>query len=427
MIIVVCAFLVLLVAGVPIVFAMGVSAVLTLLTTSSIPLFIIAQRFYAGLDSFTIMAIPFFVMTGLIMETGSIARRIIELATAIIGWVRGSLLMVSVGTGVGLAAISGSGSADTAAVGSMMFPEMRRRKYDIDFSAAIIAAAGALGSVIPPSLIMIVVAVTANVSIGGLFLSGILPGLLIAAGLMLVSYGHAKRGGPQYLDSQPFSLSRLGKSFVVALPAMLIPLIIVGGIVGGIFTATEAACVAVIVGLLISLFIYKEMKFSDLPKLIVRAVGLSAAVMIIIASASILSWLIASLGAPQKLAMFMQETASSKFIFLILITLLLLVVGMFMESMSAVLILVPVLMPAVVAFGIDPLHFAAIVSLNLAVGVITPPYGVCLFVAALTAKRSIADVSSKAIWPLIPMLGVLLLVTFSEEFALLLPRMLGSG
>lgn len=419
------AFLFLLCSGVPIIFVMGASAVLTLVITTDIPLFIVAQRFYAGLDSFTIMAIPFFILTGLIMERGGIARHIIALATAIVGWIRGSLLMVSVGSGVGLASISGSGSADTAAVGAMIFPEMRRRNYNMDFSAAIVASAGALGSITPPSLIMIVVAVTANVSIGGLFVTGIIPGLLIAVGLLIVSYIFARRGGAQYLDSEPFSLPRLGASFVKAIPALLIPIIIVGGIVGGIFTATEAACIAVIVALAVSFFIYKEMTLADLPKVIVRAVGLSAAVMIIVASASILSWLLAHLGVPQMLAMFLQSTASSEFMFLVLIMLLLLFVGMFMEQMSAVLILVPVLLPAVASFGIDPLHFAALVSLNLAIGVVTPPYGVCLFVAALTAGRPVSDVSKYIILPLIPMLLVLVLVTFSEDFALFLPRMVG--
>lgn len=416
-------FLILIFAGVPIVFAIGSSAVLTMLTTSSVPIFIVAQRLYAGIDSFTLMAIPFFVLMGLIMEAGGIARRIVDLAAALVGWIRGSLFVVSIATGTGLAAISGSGSADTAAVGSMMIPEMRRRKYNIDFGAAMIAASGALGSIIPPSLIMIVVALAANVSIGGLFLAGILPGLLITCGLIGMSYLFARGGGPQYLDAEPISLSRIVRTFIVALPAMTLPIIIVGGIVGGIFTATEASCIAVLTGLFISIFVYKEIGFKEIPGLMIKAVGISAAVMIIIGTASIFSWLISSLGAPAKLANFLQDISSSKIMFLIFVNLLLLIVGMFMESFSAILILIPVLMPAAKLFGVDPMHFGLIVGLNLSIGLVTPPYGICLFVSSITARRPVADVSRYILWPLFPMICVLLLVTYSEDFALWLPRM----
>ena len=206
-------FLLLIFSGIPIVFALGVAATMTIVATTDIPLTIVAQRIYAGLDSFPIMAIPFFVMAGLIMEKGGIARRIVDLAAALVGWITGSLLMVSVVTGTGLAAISGSGSADTAAIGSMLLPEMRKRNYDIDFSASIIAAAGALGPIIPPSIIMVVIAITSNLSVGAMFLGGVFPGLLIATGLLWVSWSFARRGGEAYRDAEPFSLSRLGARF----------------------------------------------------------------------------------------------------------------------------------------------------------------------------------------------------------------------
>ena len=246
------AFLLLIFSGIPVVFALGVAAALSLVATTNVPLTIVAQRVYAGLDSFPLMAIPFFVMAGLIMEKGGIARRIVDLAAAIVGWITGSLLMVAVVTGTGLAAISGSGSADTAAIGSMLIPEMRKRRYDLDFSASIIAAAGALGPIIPPSIIMVVIAITSNLSVGAMFLGGVAPGLLIGIGLLWTSYAFARRGGSAYHDAEPFSLGRLWRAFVAAIPALFMPVIIVGGIVGGIFTPTEASCMAVIAGLLIS-------------------------------------------------------------------------------------------------------------------------------------------------------------------------------
>ena len=289
------AFLLLLAVGMPVVFVLGIAAALTLiLLEPNIPITIVAQRIYDGLDSFVIMAIPFFVFAGAIMEVGGISRRIVDFATAMVGWIVGSLLMVSVVAATGIAAISGSGSADVAAVSAIMQPELKRRKYDIDFSAAMIASAGSLAQIIPPSLMMVMVAFLSNLSVGALFLSGVIPGLIMSAGLLICSYVHALRGGPQYREVQPFTLNRLGRTFVVALPSLGLPVIIIGGIVGGVFTATEAAAVAVFYGLFISIFIHHDMKISQIPELVLRAASLSAAVMMIIGTASIFGWLVAN-------------------------------------------------------------------------------------------------------------------------------------
>src|SRR5215208_5455170 len=415
------AFLLLIFSGIPVVFALGVAAALSLVATTNVPLTIVAQRVYAGLDSFPLMAIPFFVMAGLIMEKGGIARRIVDLAAAIVGWITGSLLMVAVVTGTGLAAISGSGSADTAAIGSMLIPEMRKRRYDLDFSASIIAAAGALGPIIPPSIIMVVIAITSNLSVGAMFLGGVFPGLLIATGLLWVSWSFSRRGGEAYRDAEPFSLSRLGARFVAAIPALVLPAIIVGGIIGGIFTPTEASCVAVIAGLLISFLIYRELSLQQLPDLILRAASISAAVMIIIGTASVFSWLIANQGVPRILGGFLRGISGSAVMYLLVVNILLLIVGMFMESVSAILILMPILMPIAISYGIDPVHFGVIVALNLSIGLITPPYGICLFVACMVSKRSVGEVS-RHIWrPLIPMIIVLLLATYIPQIILVLP------
>lgn len=415
-------FLLLIFSGIPIFFALGVAAAMTLALTTTTPLSIVAQRMYAGLDSFPIMAIPFFVLTGLIMERGGIASRIVDLAQALVGWIPGSLYGVSTVTGTGFAAISGSGSADTAAISSMMIPQMRKRNYDIDVGAALIAAAGSLAPIIPPSIFMIVIATLSGMSTGRLFLAGVVPGLLISFALLVAGYLVARRGGDRYRDQEPFSISRLVRAFIAALPALTLPVIIVGGIVGGVFTPTEAAAIAVVVGFLISLFVYRELRLVDIPALILRAAGISAAVMIIIATASIFSWLIASQNVPALLGNWLNGISSSPLVFLVMSMVLLIVVGMFMESISAIIILLPMLMPIARQFGVDPIHFGFLVCLNLAIGLITPPYGICLYVASTTAGRTIEQIAKKIWIPLLPMLAVLILVMFFPEVALWLPN-----
>ena len=420
MIMVMVLFVLLLIAGAPIVFTMGVSASLVLVG-EGIPSSIIPQRLFAGLDSFTIMAIPFFVLSGLLMERGGIARRMIDFATALVGWIRGSLLLVSVVSGTGLAAVSGSGSADTAATASLMLPEMRRRRYDIDFAAGLMAAAGSLGPVIPPSIMMIVLASVGNVSVGDMFIAGVVPGFLMALGLLLAGDFHARRYGGVYSKVQPFSLKELGATALRAIPAFLMPIIIIGGIVGGVFTPTEAASVAVATGLLVGLFIYKELKFRDLPRLILRAASISASVMMIIAVANIFSWLVAREGVPQLLVGFLQSLSDNPWVFLALLNVGLIFVGMFMESIAAILILVPVLMPVAQSYGIDPLHLGVVIIINLSIGMITPPYGITLFVASSIAQRPIMRVAGKIILPLSFMLAVLLLATYVPSVVTALP------
>jgi len=420
-------FLALLIAGAPMVFVLGVAGALTLAITGATPLVVVAQRLYNGLDSFPLMAIPFFVAAGIIMEQGGIARAMVGLATALVGWIRGSLFMVATVTATGLAAISGSGSADTAAISSILLPEMRRRGYDIDYAAAVVASAGVLGPIIPPSIIMVVLAMISDLSVGTMFLGGIVPGLIAAIGLMLGHWLFARREPARYADAEPFSVPRLGKAFVAALPALAMPVIVVFGIVGGIVTPTEAAVLAVVAGLIIGLFIYREIAIKDLPAMMLRAAGLSSAVMIIIGTASIFSWLVAVQDVPQLAAAWLQTNAGSPAAFLLAANILLLVVGMFMESISALLILMPVLMPVAIQLGIDPVHFGVVVAINLSIGLITPPYGICLFVASTVARRSVMQVS-RVIWiPLIPLVLMLLLSTYVPQVVLWLPRTLMQG
>ncbi|WP_353474720.1 TRAP transporter large permease [Salipiger sp. H15] len=417
-------FLVLLISGTPIVLALGIAALLAIELTTTAPISIVAQRVYGGISSFTLMAIPFFVASGLLMEAGGIARRFVNLASALVGWITGSLYMVSIVTGTGLAAISGSGSADTAAISAVMTPEMRKRRYDIDLASAVIAASGSLASIIPPSIVMIVIAITSNQSIGAMFLGGIVPGLLVMVGLMVGCWLYARRGGEAYRDKEAFTLKRLRAGFIDAAPGLLVPVVIIGGIVGGVFTATEAACVALFTTLFVTMCIYRELKPRDLPRIFLRAISLSATVLIIIATASVFTWIIATQGFPAMLKGWLTGVTDNPIVFLLIVNLLLLVVGMFMESISAVLILLPILLPMAQSYGINPVQFGVITALNLSIGLITPPYGICLYVAASVAGRRIEQVSRKVWLPLGCMLVALLLVTFVPAISLWLPSVL---
>lgn len=413
------AFAGLLLIGTPVMFCLGIAAAISL-SLAGTPMTIVSQRIYEGLDSFTIMAIPFFVLAGLVMERGGIARRFIDFAAALVGWITGSLLFVSVVACTGFSAISGSGSADTAAIGSMTLPQMRKRGYDIDFATAMLAAAGCIGPVIPPSIMMVVYATIANVSVGALFLGGILPGLLMSAGLMVVGYLHARKGGPAYRDAIPFSFARVVKTGVAALPAAGIAVLLVGGIIGGIMTPTEAAGVAVFASLLVGRFVYRELEFREIPQLLLRGAAMSAAVMIVIATASVFAWLITSQNIPRLIGGWLGAVADNRILFLLAVNVMLLFVGTFMEGISALLIVLPILLPLAHAVGVDPIHFGVMVIVNLSVGLLTPPYGATLFVASTIAGRNVAQVSTKVGMPLLSMVLVLLATTYFPPIVTLL-------
>ncbi|MBL3562096.1 TRAP transporter large permease [Rhodovulum sulfidophilum] len=425
MLVIAVAFVLLLLAGVPVVFVLGASAVLALVTTTDVPVAIVSQRVFAGLNTFTLMSIPFFVFAGVIMDAGGISRRIVEFASAVIGWVVGSLLQVSCLAAAGLAAISGSGSADTAAISAIMQPQLRRRGYDVDFGAAIIASAGSIAQVIPPSLTMVILAVVSNVSIGALFLSGVVPGLMCIAILMIIAYVHAKKGGPAYRETEPFTFARLLRTGWAALPAAGMPVLILGGILGGVFTPTEAAAVSGFYGLLVGAFLYRDLDLRRLPDLILRTVSLSSAVMLIIGTASVFSWLIANANVPQLLGNWIAGVSSSQLMFLLIANVLFLFVGMFLETIAAILIIVPVLSPIAAQMGVDPIHFSLLIILNCAIGTVTPPYGVSLFVASSVAGRPVLSVARKLALPLAGLFAVLIAVTLLPDLPLFLPRLAG--
>lgn len=414
-------------SGTPIVFAIGtVSA--ACLYIMDVPLNTIAIRMMAGLDSFPLMAIPFFVLAGQLMDRGGIARRIIDWTSAVVGWVTGSLLLMTILAGAGFAAITGSGSASTAALSSIILPEIRKRRYDVDFTAVMLAASGLLGPIIPPSLFMVVLATCSPipVSVKDLFMGGIIPGILMCIAMMVYAYRFAKTHGSAYREDKPFSWKDVIRTTISALPGFLMPIIIVGGISSGAFTATESAAVAVLVGLVVGLFIYKELKLSDIPNIFVDTAAITAGIMVICGMASVFSWLISINNLPELVGNFMNDFTHSPIVFLLVLNIFLLIVGCFMETVSALLILIPVIMPiAVNNYGINPVHLAVIIVINLAIGTLTPPYGICLYVAAAIAGRTIKQVM-KYVWvPIAIYIIALLIFTYVPQLVLFLPNMLG--
>lgn len=417
--------LVLIVLGLPIAFVLGLTATATTLVLKDVPLNVIAHHFFGGMNGFTIMAIPFFVLAGVIMEHGGLSRRIVDFASALVGWITGSLLMVSVSAATALAAMSGSGSADAVAVSSVMTPELRKRRYDIDFSSAVIAAAGCLAQIIPPSIMMVLIAVANDISIGALFLAGIIPGLLVVPGFFLICYIHARRGGPQYREVQPFSLARLGSTFLVATPSLGMAVVITGGILGGVFTPTEAACVSVFYGLFVGMVIHRDLKIADLPRVFLRATSLSCGILLLIGTGTVFTYLIATADVPQAVEGFFRAFIASPITFLLAVNAILMIACMFVETFPIILILSPVLVPIAISYGIDPVHFATVFVFNCAIGMITPPIGGVLFVVAAVARRPIAAIARRIWGPWAVMTGVLLLITFVPDLVLSLPRWAG--
>lgn len=410
--------------GVPVAFVFGLAAFVAVVM-SDLPLVVIAHRFISGLNNFTLMAIPFFLLTGMLMEAGGLARRIIDFAMALVGWITGSLLMVSVMAATALAAMSGSGSADTAAVSSALLPEMKRRRYDIDFSAALIATAGTLAQIIPPSTMLVVIAITNNLSVSALFLGGILPGLLVVPMLMALAWRHAKKGGPQYRADIDFSLRRVGVTFVKAIPALGLGVVISGGIFSGLFTPTEAAGVAVIYTLLVGLLVYRELDWRRIPGIMLRAGAISAAIMFLVGGAMVFNFLMAVEGVPGAVAAWFQANVDSPWMFLLMMNVFLMLMGMPMEGFALILLLSPILIEVAVSYGFDPNHIAVVFVFNCVIGMITPPFGGTLFVAAMIARRPISAVVRKVfpLWGV--MTVVLLLITYVPAIVLFLPRAAG--
>lgn len=410
--------------GIPISISLGLSALSTMVFFDfSVAMFPLVM--YASLGKFTLLAIPFFVLAGVIMEYAGISNRLVNFANVLVGHVPGGLAIVAVLVSCFFAAISGSGPATVAAIGSILIPAMVKTGYDKGFSCALVAASGNIGIVIPPSIAFVVFGVLAEVSIGRLFIAGIIPGLLVGLSLIIVSFFLIKREGMILRTTQRISLRDRFKAFKEALWGLLAPVFILGGIYGGFVTPTEAAGVAVVYGLFVGIFIYREIGLRDIWKVLVDASVSSAVVMFIIAFASVFAWLLTTSHIAACLAESMLAISSNKYILLIMINIILLIAGCFIDAASAYYIFVPILLPVIRNIGVDPIVFGVFMTVNLAIGMITPPVGLDIFMASKVGEIPLKEVSVKVIPFLIASMVALLFITFVPALSLWLPNIIG--
>ncbi len=401
---------------VPVAIAVGLANMAGVAWEGRMTFLVIAQQLYAALDKYPLVAVPFFILAGNLMESSGMSSRMVEFAKSLVGGVQGGLACSCVLTCMIFAAVAGSSVATTFAVGAILIPAMVRHGYPAPFAASLQASAAELGVIIPPSIPMILFAVSTDTSVGELFVAGIGPGLLIGGALMLYVWLYARRHGLGLQDG----VGRLGvwTAFRQAWLALLMPVIILGGIYGGIFTPTEASAVSVVYALIVSMVIYRSVKWSDLSKVLHRSVVSTAVIMFIIANAGVFGFLLNRTGIPAALGTWLGELFSSPVLFLMGINAALFVVGMFVETSASIVVLAPLLLPVAVQFGIDPAHFGIIMVVNLALGMITPPFGVNLFAACSVAGISL----EKLVRPLLPfvaaILACLMLISYVPEVSL---------
>ncbi len=418
-------FFLLLLAGTPIAFAVGITAVLTFLRMDAPHLMtMVPQRFYSGVDLFALMAMPFFMLAGDIMNRIEITHKLVRLANALVGHIRGGLAHVNIMVSIFFAGLTGAAVSDTAALGTMLIPSMEREGYDRSFAAAVTAASSIIGPIIPPSIIMVIYGSLMRVSIAGLFAAGIVPGVLV--GLVLMVFAgiiSKKRNYP--IGEKRASLKEVGQSAKGALIPILMPIIILGGILGGVFTPTEAAAVAVLYAVIIGFFVYRNLKLKDIPDLLYEMVKNNGSVFIILASAAILGWILSMEQIPELVGAAILNISENPYIVMLIINAILLILGMFMDMTAGIIILGPILHPLAVSMGVHPLHFGIIMVVNLNIALMTPPLGACLFVACGITKLSLEEISKEILPFILAVLAALLLITFVPAISLTVPRLLG--
>lgn len=414
-------FLFTLLCGIPIALVIGLTSLSTIILQGTIPLNALPQYMFMGLDSFPLLAIPFFVLAGELMSRSGISKSLINFCLVLFGRLPGALAMVNIGVSIFFAGITGAAVADTAAVGSILIPAMKDEGYPPAYSAAVTAVSSCIGPIIPPSIILVVYGIAANVSISALLIAGIIPGVLLGICQGILAYYHAvKYKFPR--RSERFSFRRLLVTFVKAVPALIMPLIIVGGIIGGVVTATEAAAIAVVYSLIVG-FVNKSIKVKDLPEILYRSSITVGVVLLVISTAKLFSIVIVMNQIPAMLTNAFLSVSSNSIVILLMINLLLLLVGCFMEISAACIILAPILLPIVTALGVHPVHFGIIMCVNLAIGLATPPVGPTLYVACRIAKTSMSEITRA----IIPYLGAsvvaLLLITYIPALSMTLPNL----
>ncbi|MGF6862935.1 C4-dicarboxylate transporter DctM subunit [Rhodobacteraceae bacterium MBR-64] len=417
-------FLIMLVISVPIGVALGLASTLALLVSGKVSSSYVAQGLVTSIDSFPLMAVPFFVLAGDLMGHGGLSKRLLNVGHVIFGRYTGGLAIIAVVTCMFFAAISGSGPATVAAVGAILLPAMAKDGYRPAFSGGLIASAGSLGVIIPPSIPMVIYATSANVSVTKMFMAGVVPGALIGLSLMIYAWLQARREGLGG-SAEGYTAREILATVWEAKWALLVPVLILGGIYGGIFTPTEASAVGVIYGLFIGLFVYRELKIADIRHIFATSALTSATIMLIVGAATIFGRVLAIERIPVMMADMITEMIENPLMILLMINVLLLIIGTFMETLAAIIILTPILLPVVVAAGVDPVHFGIVMIANLAIGMVTPPVGVNLFVASRVGEIPLERVVRAALPFLVTMLVVLALITYVPLLSLGLPALFG--
>lgn len=402
---------------------LGIASLAGVLYTSSDLLVTLPQRFLAGIDSFPLLAIPLFILAGQIMGQGGIARRIVDLAMVFVGRIRGGLGMVSILSTMLFSGISGSSSADTAAIGSITLPAMKKKGYPKRFATALVAAAGGTASLVPPSIDFIIIGVVANISIGGLFAAGFLPGAVNGIAIMALVYYYGRKLNLPL--EPPIPLKAKLSKILDGMISLFMAVIILGGILLGITTPTEASAVAVVYGLLVSFLIYKELKLSDLPGILLRSAQLTGIVMLVLGMASIFSFVLTFERIPHLIGEFIVEYSGNWIVFVIFVNVLFLFLGMIMDGLAALIVLMPIIVPAAISLGMEPIHIGILCANNIGISMISPPVGVCLYVACGLSDLSIEEVIRPLIPFLLVLLGTLLVISYVPSITLMLPRLLG--
>jgi len=411
-----------LIISAPIFFSLALSALALLWNKGMLVPQLVVQRMFAGVDSFPMMAIPFFMLAGALMDTGGISTRLVRFSNYLVGWIQGGLAHVVIVASCFFAGITGSAVADASAIGSTLIPLMKKRGFPVLFSATVVAAAGVVGPIIPPSIPMVIYGVMAGVSIGALFMGGFIPGIMIGLGLMAVVYVQAKKHGYPREAVRPTAREFI-EAAISAFGAILMPLIILGGIFGGVFTATEAAVVATIYAFLMGKLVYRELTWGQMPEILYKAGLNTAMILIIVGVANLVGYIMAVERIPMMVADLFLGITTNKWVMMLLINILLLIVGCFIDGASALIIFTPVLLPLIYKLGIDPIYFGVVITVNLMIGTITPPVGLCLYVACGIADVRLEQISRTIIPFLIIEVVVLLLITYIPDLIMFVPHL----
>ncbi len=419
-------FVISLMIGIPIAFCLGLCSLAVVLFKGEYSIVLLAQKVFNGMDMFSLMAIPLFILAGDLMNLGVVTDRLIKFSNLLVGHIRGGLAHTLVVAEMFLSGVTGSAVADASALGTVLIPAMKKEGYDIDFSTAILATAATAGPIIPPSITMVVYGVTMGVSIGGLFLAGLIPGVIMGLSMMAMAYYFArKRNYPR--NEKRATLRQILRGSREAIAALILPIIILGGIMSGIFTATEAAAIAVFFAFVFGLFIFKTLKMKDIPRILVNCGVTSSVILFIIGTANVTLWFLATQQVPQKVSEFFLSISNNPYVLMLIVNIILLITGCFMETGAAIILFAPILAPILIGAGFHPLHVGFVFVFNLVIGMITPPLGICLFVGCTIAQISVERLS-KAIWPFILLLiTVLFVFTYFPSISMFVPRLFKIG